>query len=128
MTKQPKIGVIINEGKELGDGLEMLRAILAEHGHADPPWIEVPKSKKAPEQIRHLVDEGVYRLLVWAATARFVGRSTRFSATISVTWRSGSSPPGPATCSPPTSVSRSNCGQPPRSPSVAKPDRSTWAS
>lgn len=65
MTKQPKIGVIINEGKELGDGLEMLRAILAEHGHADPPWIEVPKSKKAPEQIRHLVDEGVYRLLVW---------------------------------------------------------------
>jgi YegS/Rv2252/BmrU family lipid kinase len=66
VSERPTIGVIVNEGKQLGEGLEMLRAILAEHGHADPPWAEVPKSKKAPKQIRRLVrDEGVDRLLVW---------------------------------------------------------------
>jgi YegS/Rv2252/BmrU family lipid kinase len=66
MSKQPTIGVIINEGKELGEGLEMLRAVLAEHGHPDPPWYEVPKSKKAPKKIHKLVEKhGVDRLLVW---------------------------------------------------------------
>ncbi len=65
-TERPTIGVVVNEGKELGEGLEMLRAVLAEHGHADPPWYEVPKSKKAPKKIRTLVeDEGVDRVLMW---------------------------------------------------------------
>ena len=31
----------------------------------DPPWCEVDKSKKAPKQVRQLLDEGVERLLVW---------------------------------------------------------------
>ena len=42
MTSTPRIGVIINEGKQLGGGLEELRAALADSGHADPPWYEVP--------------------------------------------------------------------------------------
>ena len=63
---KPNIGVIINEGKELGEGLEMLRAVLAEHGHADPPWYEVSKSKKAPKKIHKLVEKhGVDRVLMW---------------------------------------------------------------
>lgn len=73
MTSTPRIGVIINEGKQLGGGLEELRAALADSGHADPPWYEVPKSKKAPKKVKQLVeDEGVDRLLVWGGdgTAR----------------------------------------------------------
>lgn len=68
-----RVGVLINEGKQLGGGLEELRAALADNGHADPPWYEVPKSKKAPEKVRRLVeDDGVDRLLVWGGdgTAR----------------------------------------------------------
>jgi YegS/Rv2252/BmrU family lipid kinase len=38
---------------------------LADAGHADPPWFEVAKSKKAPKKVRRLLDEGVDRLLVW---------------------------------------------------------------
>lgn len=60
------LGVVVNEGKQLGSGLEALRAELARMGHSDPPWYEVPKSKKAPKRIRTLVrDHGVDRLLVW---------------------------------------------------------------
>ena len=38
---------------------------LADAGFADPPWRQVSKSKKAPKQVRRLLDEGVERLLVW---------------------------------------------------------------
>ena len=38
---------------------------LADAGHADPPWREVDKSRKAPKQVRRLLDEGIDRLLVW---------------------------------------------------------------
>jgi diacylglycerol kinase (ATP) len=60
------LGVVAHEKKVLGGGLEELRSALAELGHADPPWVEVPKSKKAPKAVRRLVeDEHVDRLLVW---------------------------------------------------------------
>ncbi|WP_051062739.1 diacylglycerol/lipid kinase family protein [Ilumatobacter nonamiensis] len=60
------VGVIVNEGKELGGGLEELRSALADAGHPDPPWYEVSKSKKAPKKIRKLVEEhGVDRVLMW---------------------------------------------------------------
>lgn len=67
MSNDVTIGVLINEGKTLdGDGLEELRAALADAGQADPPWREVPKSKKAPAQVVDLVENcGVDRLLVW---------------------------------------------------------------
>jgi YegS/Rv2252/BmrU family lipid kinase len=63
----PTVGVVINEGKSLaGDGLEELRAALADADCADPPWREVPKSKKAPSAVKDLVENhGVDRLLVW---------------------------------------------------------------
>lgn len=60
------VGVVINEGKVLGGGLEELRSALADAGHPDPPWYEVSKSKKAPPKIRRLVeDHGVDRILMW---------------------------------------------------------------
>jgi len=65
-STSPTIGVIVLQGKQLGGGLEELRAALADLGHADPPWYEVPKSKKVPDKIRKLVDKhGVDRVLVW---------------------------------------------------------------
>jgi len=60
-----RIGVIAHEGKVLGGGLEELRSALADLGHADPPWYEVSKSKKAPKKVRKLVEDGVDRVLVW---------------------------------------------------------------
>lgn len=61
-----KIGVIVNDGKELGRGLEEFRAVLADLGHPDPPWYSVSKSKKAPKKIRKLVDKhGVDRVIMW---------------------------------------------------------------
>ena len=61
-----RVGVVVNQDKILGGGLEELRAALADVGHADPPWYEVSKSKKAPKKIRKLVeDDGVDRVLVW---------------------------------------------------------------
>jgi len=61
-----KIGVVAHADKQLGDGLEQLRSALADAGHADPPWYEVTKSKKAPKAVKRLVeDDGVTRVLVW---------------------------------------------------------------
>lgn len=66
-STNPSIGVLINEGKTVGgSGLEALRAALADAGHADPPWREVSKSKKAPPAVRELVEQHeIDRLLVW---------------------------------------------------------------
>ena len=60
-----KIGVLLHQQKTLGDGPEALRMGLADAGYADPPWSEVPKSRKAPKQVRRLLDDGIDRLLVW---------------------------------------------------------------
>lgn len=67
MSKRPRIGVVIHDDKRIaGRGLEELRTALADAGHADPPWYEVPKSKKAPKKVAKLVeDDGVERVLVW---------------------------------------------------------------
>lgn len=65
-TETTTVGVVINQGKEFGAGLEELRSALADAGHADPPWYEVPKSKKVPKAVRRLVKhDGVDRVLVW---------------------------------------------------------------
>ena len=60
-----KIGVVLHRQKTLGAGPEALRMGLADAGHADPPWSEVPKSSKAPKEVRRLLDTGIDRLLVW---------------------------------------------------------------
>jgi YegS/Rv2252/BmrU family lipid kinase len=59
------IGLLVHAGKTLGSGLEELRMALADAGHPDPPWAEIPKSKKAPKHVRRLLDAGVERILVW---------------------------------------------------------------
>lgn len=59
------IGVLVHEEKVLGKGLEEFRSALADAGVPDPLWRQVDKSKKAPKQVRQLLDEGVERLLVW---------------------------------------------------------------
>ena len=60
-----KIGVVLHQQKTLGAGPEALRMGLADAGYADPPWSEVPKSRKAPKEVRRLLDAGIDRLLVW---------------------------------------------------------------
>jgi diacylglycerol kinase (ATP) len=60
-----KIGVVLHRQKTLGAGPEALRMGLADAGHADPPWSEVPKSSKAPKEVRRMLDTGIDRLLVW---------------------------------------------------------------
>ena len=60
-----KIGVVLHQQKTLGAGPEALRMGLADAGYADPPWSEVPKSSKAPKEVRRLLDAGIDRLLVW---------------------------------------------------------------
>lgn len=59
------LGVLVHEGKTLGKGPEELRTALADAGFGDPPWSTVRKSKKAPKQVRRLLDADVERLLVW---------------------------------------------------------------
>lgn len=60
-----RVGVVVHTGKQLGAGLEELRAALAALGHADPPWYEIDKSKRAPKAITKLIDGGATRVLVW---------------------------------------------------------------
>ena len=63
---RPRVGVIVHRAKNLGGGLEELRAVLADYGHADPPWYEVDKSKFASKKVSKLVEkDGIDRLLVW---------------------------------------------------------------
>lgn len=59
------IGVIAHREKSLGDGLDALRRLLADAGHAGAPWREVSKSKDAPKQLRRMLRDGVDRVLVW---------------------------------------------------------------
>jgi diacylglycerol kinase (ATP) len=59
------VAVVAHAGKTLGDGLLELRRELERQGVSDPAWYEVPKSKKAPEQVRRAVDGGAELLFVW---------------------------------------------------------------
>jgi diacylglycerol kinase family enzyme len=59
------VAVIAHAGKVLGGGLPELRRVLARHGIEDPLWIEVPKAKKAPEQVRRALDEGADLVFSW---------------------------------------------------------------
>ena len=57
--------VIAHSGKSLDGGLPELRHTLARHGVVDPLWIEVPKSRKAPKQLRRLLKQGADHVFVW---------------------------------------------------------------
>jgi diacylglycerol kinase (ATP) len=59
------VAVIAHAEKTFGGGLPELRRVLDAEGVSDPIWYEVPKSKKAPKQVRRALDEGADLLLVW---------------------------------------------------------------
>jgi diacylglycerol kinase (ATP) len=60
-----KVAVIAHAGKTLGGGLPELRRVLEAAGVADPFWCEVPKSRKAPAQVRRALDEGAKLIVAW---------------------------------------------------------------
>ena len=59
------VAVIAHSGKSIGGGLLELRRTLESQGVADPLWFEVPKSKKAPKQVRRALEAGAELILVW---------------------------------------------------------------
>jgi len=60
-----KVAVIAHAGKTFGDGLIGLRRSLEQAGIDDPLWYEVPKSRKAPKQVKRALDEGAELILAW---------------------------------------------------------------
>jgi diacylglycerol kinase (ATP) len=60
-----KVAVVAHAGKTFGGGLLELRRELERQGVPDPIWHEVPKSRKAPAQVRRAVEEGAELLFVW---------------------------------------------------------------
>ena len=57
--------VVAHAGKTLGDGLPALRRRLADAGHPDPIWFEVPKAKRAPRAVAEAIEEGADLILAW---------------------------------------------------------------
>jgi YegS/Rv2252/BmrU family lipid kinase len=60
-----KVAVIAHAGKTFGGGLPELRRVLEAEGVRDPIWHEVPKSKRAPREVRRALDEGAGLILAW---------------------------------------------------------------
>jgi YegS/Rv2252/BmrU family lipid kinase len=60
-----KVAVVAHSGKTLGGGLPELRRVLEAEGFDDPLWYEVPKSRKAPAQVRRAVDKGAELVFAW---------------------------------------------------------------
>jgi diacylglycerol kinase (ATP) len=60
-----KVAVVAHAGKSVGGGLPELRRVLAAAGIADPWWREVAKSRFAPEQVQHALDDGAELVFVW---------------------------------------------------------------
>jgi YegS/Rv2252/BmrU family lipid kinase len=60
-----KVAVIAHSGKTLEGGLPELRRVLAAHGVDTPLWREVPKSRKAPAQVRRALDKGAELIIAW---------------------------------------------------------------
>ena len=56
---------VAHAGKTTGGGLVELRRVLEEAGVADPLWYEVPKSRKAPKQVKRALAEGAELVLAW---------------------------------------------------------------
>ena len=64
-SESVKVAVIAHSGKTLGGGLPQLRRVLEAEGVEDPFWCEVPKSRKAPAQVRRAVSEGAELVFAW---------------------------------------------------------------
>jgi diacylglycerol kinase family enzyme len=59
------VAVVAHSRKSLGGGLPELRQVLAQEGVADPLWLEVKKSRKAPKRARRALAEGAELIFVW---------------------------------------------------------------
>lgn len=60
-----KVAVIAHSGKTVGGGLPELRRVLEVEGVTEPFWCEVPKSRKAPVEVRRALDEGAELVFAW---------------------------------------------------------------
>ena len=60
-----KVAVIAHSGKTLGGGLPELRRVLEAEGVEEPFWCEIPKSRKAPAQVRRALAEGAELVFAW---------------------------------------------------------------
>ena len=60
-----KVAVVAHAEKTLGGGLPELRRVLEAEGVEDPLWYEVPKAKKATEQVERALDEGAELVFAW---------------------------------------------------------------
>jgi YegS/Rv2252/BmrU family lipid kinase len=60
-----KAAVVAHSGKTLGGGLLELRRELERQGVSDLLWHEVPKSRKAPAEMKRVLDEGADLVFVW---------------------------------------------------------------
>jgi diacylglycerol kinase family enzyme len=56
---------LIAHGRKRTADLPELRRALERSGVADPLWVEVPKSKRAPKQLRKLLAKGADHVFVW---------------------------------------------------------------
>ena len=60
-----KVAVVAHADKRLGGGLPELRRVLEAEGVGDPLWYEVPKAKRAPDQVRRALEEGADLVFAW---------------------------------------------------------------
>jgi diacylglycerol kinase (ATP) len=59
------IAVVAHAGKSIEGGLPQLRKTLEQAGVEVPIWYEVPKSRKAPKQVKRALKQGADLLIVW---------------------------------------------------------------
>jgi diacylglycerol kinase (ATP) len=81
------VAVIAHAGKTLGGGLVELRRELEKRGVSDPLWFEVPKSRKAPKQVRQALEQGADLLFVWGGDGmvqRCIDALDKSDATIAI--------------------------------------------
>jgi YegS/Rv2252/BmrU family lipid kinase len=60
-----KVAVVAHAAKMLDGGLPELRRVLEREGVDKPLWYEVPKAKKASEQVQRALDEGAELVFAW---------------------------------------------------------------
>lgn len=65
MRTPRKVAVVAHQRKTLGGGLDELRRRISDEGVEDLLWYEVPKSKKAPKQVRRALKQEPDLLIVW---------------------------------------------------------------
>jgi diacylglycerol kinase (ATP) len=63
--RTPRVAVVAHLRKTFGGGLDELRKVLADEGHDDVDWYEVPKSRKARKRARRARKAGADLIFVW---------------------------------------------------------------